>query len=146
MKITIRQAIESDMVDIISILKKNNLPTIDIPNSAIQLFIGRYNNETIGVIGIEIYESAGLLRSLAVHDSFKKLKVGTKLIEKLFDHITESNIVDIYLLTETAEDYFTKFNFDKVDRSNVPEIIMETREFKEICPDTAVLMHKKLME
>ncbi len=146
MNIKIRQADKSDLADIIKLLETNNLPSVDIPNSSIQLFIGSYNNETIGVVGIEIYEETGLLRSLAVHDSFKKLRVGTKLINKLFDHIKLNNIKDVYLLTETAEDYFTKFDFFKVERSNTPDIIMETDEYKDICPNSAVVMHKTLIE
>lgn len=146
MDINIRKAKKSDLADIIKLLKNNNLPTVDIPDSSIQLYIGSYNDETIGIIGIEIYEKIGLLRSLAVQDSFKKLNVGTKLINKLFDQKKQNNIKDVYLLTETAEDYFTKFNFDKVDRSNIPDIIMETSEYKDICPNSAVVMHKNLIE
>ncbi len=146
MDINIRQADKADLADIIKLLDNNNLPTIDIPNSSIQLFIGSYNCSTIGVIGIEIYEKTGLLRSLAVQESFNKLKVGTKLINKLFDHIKLNNIRDVYLLTESAEDYFTRFEFEKVDRSIVPGVIMETREYKDICPNSAVVMHKNLIK
>ena len=146
MNLNIRKATDADLADIIRLLNTNKLPTQDISNSSIQLFTARYNDKTIGVIGIEIYDKTGLLRSLAVQDSFKKLKVGTKLINKLFDQIKQNNIKDVYLLTETAEDYFTRFNFDIVDRSNVPDIIMKTSEYKDICSDSAVVMHKNIFE
>lgn len=146
MDIDITPINNSDLADVIKLLNNNNLPTIDIANSSIHLFVGKYNNEIVGVIGIEIYKTTGLLRSLAVEDSFKKLKIGTKLIRKIFNHSLSNNIADVYLLTETAPDYFKKFSFDEVDRSSVPDIIMQTQEFKEICPDTAIVMHKNLIK
>lgn len=144
MELNIRQARKNDLKNIITLLENNNLPTADITSSSIQLFVGTYNNETVGVIGIEIYETKGLLRSLAVRDGFKKLRVGTKLVDALFNNDCMNNVVDVYLLTETAPNYFTKFNFKKVERSRVPDIIMQTNEFKELCPASATVMHKGL--
>jgi len=146
MKIDYRPASDSDLSDIVKLLQNNDLPITDITNSDIQLFVGTYNNVLVGVIGIEIYSSTGLLRSLAVDDSFKKLNIGTTLINRLFNNSKLRNIKDVYLLTETAEKYFEKFNFQSIDRSNVPDIIMETQEFKEICPVSATVMHRNIVE
>jgi len=46
----------------------------------------------------------------------------------------------IYLLTETAERYFEKLGFSRLDRAQVPQEIRQTRQFTSLCPDTASCM------
>jgi amino-acid N-acetyltransferase len=93
---------------------------------------------------LEKYNNVGLLRSLAVTDLFKNRQVGTRLIRHIFDLCASEHIDKIYLLTTTAEKYFIKFGFLKIDRSEAPDILKQTREFKDICPVSAVLMYKNL--
>ena len=142
MNLKIRPFKKTDLVTITNLLDHNNLPTKDILNHSIQLFVGELNKEVVGVIGIENYETAGLLRSLAVVDRFKKLKIGELLINQIFEYALLHKINNIYLLTETAHKYFEKFSFKKLDRLQVPLIITQTLEFKELCPESAVVMHK----
>ncbi len=142
--INIRPATNSDIKKIIKLLHDNGLPTIDIGISQVNFFIGEYQKQLVGVIGIEKYESKGLLRSLVVESSYTKLEIGKTLINQLFKYSKLNNIKDVYLLTETARMYFEKFRFEEIERTRVPEIIMKTSEFNDICPKSAVVMHKKL--
>lgn len=144
MILKIQPATENDLKEIKSLLTVNQLPTEDINEKSVQLFISIFNNELIGTIGIEKYNQIGLLRSLAVKDEYRNQKVGEKLVNFLFDYCKGEQIRELYLLTTTAEKYFERIGFQKIDRNNVPEIIMQTREFKDICPVSAVVMHKKL--
>ena len=56
----------------------------------------------------------------------------------------EESIDDLYLLTTTAEKYFLKFGFNKIEKISAPELIKQTEEFKSICPESAVFMHKHI--
>lgn len=144
MTLNIRPATNTDLEDILNLLSANQLPTIDMNENSVQLFVALFNNELIGTIGIEKFNQLALLRSLAVKDKFKNQKVGEQLVNYLFDFSKVEHISELYLLTTTAEKYFYKFGFHKIDRLKVPEIIMQTREFKDICPLSAVVMQRKL--
>lgn len=144
MDINYRTAEVSELSEIIILLDNNNLPTADISSSDIKLFVGDYNNSIIGVIGIEIYSRIGLLRSLAVDDNFKNLNIGKTLVINLLSYCKQNYIESLYLLTETAERYFEKFGFITIDRSIVPETIKQSKEYKEICPVSAVIMQAKM--
>lgn len=144
MNIEFKTATNSELEEILRILKINNLPTLDIVSSSVILYTGKLNGVIVGVIGIEKYQSIALLRSLGVDDGFKKLKIGSSLVVNLFNHSNMDEITDIYLLTETAEGFFRKFDFQQIERSRVPEIIMNTSEFREICPTSATVMYKNI--
>lgn len=84
MNLIIQPAKNSDLKEITSLLLDNQLPTIDINENTVQLFVGLINNEIIGTIGLEKYKPFGLLRSLAVNDEYKNHKIGEKLVKHLF--------------------------------------------------------------
>jgi amino-acid N-acetyltransferase len=144
MDLIIQQATEKDLDAIKKLLDDNNLPTTDIHQDNIQLFIGLIDDKIMSVIGLEKYKNVGLLRSLAVTDLFKNQQVGSRLIRHIVDLCASEHIDKIYLLTTTAEKYFVKFGFTKIERMEAPDILKQTREFKDICPVSAVLMYKSL--
>jgi amino-acid N-acetyltransferase len=44
----------------------------------------------------------------------------------------------------TAEHYFPRFGFERIERGAVPEAISETLEFRSACPASAVAMARPL--
>ena len=144
MNLIIQQATDKDLEAIKKLLDDNNLPTTDIHQDNIQLFIGLMDDKIMSVIGLEKYENVALLRSFAVSDLFRNQQVGTRLIRQIFDLCASEHIDNLFLLTTTAEKYFLKFGFLKTERIEAPDILKQTREFKDICPASAVLMYKKL--
>jgi amino-acid N-acetyltransferase len=50
----------------------------------------------------------------------------------------------MYLLTTTAEGFFARRSYEKVDRDAVPGVIKETAEFQSLCPASAVCMVRHL--
>ena len=49
-------------------------------------------------------------------------------------------------LTETAARFFSKLGYQVVGRGEVPQAIRVTREFSNLCPDTAIVMFKPLAD
>lgn len=144
MILKIRQAEKQDLHAIKSILTENQLPTSDIESNLIRFFIALSDNRIIGTIGIEYSGSIALLRSLAVKEDFKNRKTGEKLLKHLLDFCKNRAIEEVYLLTTTANGYFSRFGFQMVDRSAVPDVIQQTSEFSDICPKTAIIMLKNV--
>jgi amino-acid N-acetyltransferase len=66
------------------------------------------------------------------------------LVETLLDRAHGSRLDEIYLLTTTAENFFPKFGFVATTRATVPGALQASAEFQGACPDTAVVMKRKL--
>lgn len=136
----LRKATENEYRAIIHLLASNALPTSDIYEKNITLFVGLIDNEIVATIGIEQYENVALLRSLCVKEGFKNQKLGAKMLSYLLSFCANENIKTLYLLTTTAEHYFVRYGFEKITRDETPKSIQNTREFQDICPASAVVM------
>ncbi|MBU0462906.1 MAG: GNAT family N-acetyltransferase [Proteobacteria bacterium] len=85
----------------------------------------------------------GLLRSLAVHPNHRKNGLGKRLLNDLESFAQANGIKAIYLLTTTAADFFLKSGYQVSLRAAVPKAILDTEEFKNICPSSSICMYKK---
>jgi N-acetylglutamate synthase-like GNAT family acetyltransferase len=54
------------------------------------------------------------------------------------------NVPSIYLLTTTAESFFKRLDYERIDRSQAPRSIERTREFASLCPATSAFIVKSL--
>ena len=50
----------------------------------------------------------------------------------------------VYLLTETAAEFFPRFGFRPIARDTVDPAVRASVEFTSACPDTALVMVKEL--
>jgi amino-acid N-acetyltransferase len=98
----------------------------------------------VAVGGLEVCCNNALLRSVAVKPKWRKHGVGRGLVQRLVSLAEARRMNALYLLTQTAEDYFPRFGFERVAREGVPADIAETLEFKSCCPASAVAMAKPL--
>lgn len=129
----------------LQLLSESDLPTDDLDGVALEHFLG-CGSETNpdGVVGLEIHGSIALLRSLAVTPRSRAKGCGAVLVRSA-EALAQANGIDcLYLLTETAEGFFAKLGYKCVERNAVPEGIRETKQFSELCPDSAVVMRKRL--
>jgi len=121
------------------------LPTADITPDHLENFFGAWSGSTLdGVVGIEPYGTAALLRSLAVASSRRGSGVGSGLLARAERYAMESGIRSLFLLTTTAESYFGKRGYSVISREAAPEVIRNTKEFATICPGSSVLMVKHM--
>ena len=81
---------------------------------------------------------------MAVADTHRGHGVGEMLVETLLTSARDMGITHVYLLTETAGDYFPKFGFETVERSSVPTSVQESVEFASVCPVSALAMELRL--
>jgi len=97
-----------------------------------------------GMVGFEKAGDAGLLRSLVVCPAARHLGLGSLLVAALEARARKAGISKMYLLTNTAEQYFPFLGYRRIERSDAPHGIQQTTEFTELCPDSAVCMVKVL--
>lgn len=96
----------------------------------------------MGVAGLELYGEAALLRSVAVSPARRGSGVGRALVERALAVLERAGARDVYLLTQSAGGYFPRFGFAPVDRARVPPAVRESLEFREACPESAVVMRR----
>jgi len=99
--------------------------------------------QVIGVIGLEVFGSFTLLRSLAVDPRFRKQGIAGQLLKKAEEYAISLKIEEMYLLTVTAESFFLKRGYQRIERSLAPPAIEGTAEFQGLCPVSSALMVKQ---
>lgn len=127
-----------------TLLEKNDLPAQDVRSTPDSFYIGYSNGNPIGVGGLEIYESAGLVRSLVVEQTARGNGFGTAIYERLEAKARASGVVTLYLLTTTVPEFFASQGYTEIERSEAPTAIQQTTEFTDLCPTTAICMKKSL--
>ena len=139
---TYRPATEAERPAIITLLEQATLLTDDLPNDLSTFRLVFANEKLAGVAGLEILGENGLLRSVAVSPDFRNQSVGNQLVGAIIGLAESNRITMLYLITTTADLYFERLGFSRVDRTNVPDTIAQTRQFSELCPASAVVMYK----
>lgn len=127
------------------LLAANGLPTADLAACNFEHFLGYGRREAPGgVVGLQIFDRIGLLRSLVVAPDQRGRGCGQALVAAI-EHLAAGNGVhELYLLTDTAEAFFATLGYHRVDRADAPANIRATPEFSSLCPDDAALMQKAL--
>jgi len=142
---TLRQARDGDWKAIGQLLQESGLPTADLRQDKLDGFlVAEDGAELAGLIGLQIFGTRGLLRSLVVAKRVRSAGLGGKLVGALESAAQTAGIRELWLLTIDAERFFERQGFSIVNRETVPEVIRATDEFSGLCPADAFLMMKKL--
>jgi amino-acid N-acetyltransferase len=127
------------------LLAASGLPTEDITAAAHPEFlIMRSNGHLGGVIGLERFGPTGLLRSLAVRPEHRRAGFGIALTRALEEHAARSGVLTLYLLTQTAQAFFSHRGYRAIERDQAPDEIRSNPQFRSLCPASAVLMRRDL--
>jgi amino-acid N-acetyltransferase len=130
---------------VFELLSQCNLPSSDLENSDFEFFLGCGDKANpSGIIGLEQHGDLGLLRSLAIAPEARNRGYAKQLVAKAEETAKYRGINSIYLLTDTAEQFFTKLGYNKVERQSVPNAIKSTAEFSSLCPESAAVMVKQI--
>jgi amino-acid N-acetyltransferase len=129
--------------DVISLLEQNKLPVSDLDDTKI-LFALTDGHKVIGTGGLEFFHDSALLRSLSVKKDYRGTGLGKSITRQLEHVCREKGIKHIYLLTETAEDFFNRQGYKVIDRASAPLSIRNSSQFTTVCATTGVLMHKSI--
>lgn len=126
-----------------ALLKTQELPVSDITDEHLEhfFFVGADGSPT-GLVGLEIYGTDALLRSLVVDANARCKGLGSSLVEHAEQYASSKGVRSIYLLTTTAEAFFNRLGYERVDRSQAPPSIERTREFASLCPASSAFMVK----
>jgi amino-acid N-acetyltransferase len=136
----------SDFLEIVRLLAGAALPHDDLTPEHLRHFLVLRDADGIaGVVGMEVADDAGLLRSLAVSQARRGGGLASRLVDALEAHARAAGIRTLYLLTTTAEGFFARRGYARTEREAVPDAIAATPEFRSICPASAACMARALV-
>lgn len=140
MELDIRPAKAGDVETIKQLLVDNDLPIAGVDEHWRTFIVARDGKRIVGCGGSETYPAAALIRSIAVAPEYRRNGVGRRIVRELLDRLSSHGLREFYLLTTTAEQYFRKRGFQKIDRDEVNPALLSSREFQDACPESAVCM------
>ena len=128
-----------------ALLEAEGLPASDLTETHLEhFFFTGSDGAPSALVGLEIYGEAALLRSLVVSAAARTQGLGSALVLHAEEYAAARRVRSIYLLTTTAEAYFERRGYRRVDRAQAPASIQSTREFASLCPSSSAFMIKRL--
>jgi UDP-N-acetylmuramate: L-alanyl-gamma-D-glutamyl-meso-diaminopimelate ligase len=122
----------TDMSGVRELLQRAHLAASDVPDTAFtSFFIVRSEGQVVACVGLEVYGEEAILRSLAVDPEQRGNGFGWMMADTAIEHARWRGVRRIYLLTETASDFFAaKHGFRVVDRSTVSPAVAAASTFR----------------
>ena len=144
MKPDISPATPADLPAILALLAASKLPRADIEAHVASTLVARQEPGVVGTAALELYGGAALLRSVAVATERRGQGLGAALTVAALDLARRRGVRTVYLLTETAGQFFPRFGFTAITRAQVEPAVLESPEFTTACPKSALVMVKQL--
>ena len=144
MKPDITPAAPADLPAIVELLAASKLPRASIEDHVASTLVARHDSGVVGTAALELYGSAALLRSVAVARQLRGQGLGAALTVAALDLARHCGVRTVYLLTETAGQFFPTFGFTAITRAQVEPVVLASLEFTTACPKSALVMVKQL--
>ena len=121
------------------------LGSVELPLDGLREHLGttlvaRIDNKIVGCVALELHGDYALLRSVAVDKSHQGQGLGHDLTRAALDLARQRGVGRVYLLTETAGEFFPRFGFRPTSRAEVPAAVQQSIEFTSACPVSALVM------
>jgi len=142
----IEAATDRDLPQVRSLLTQTHLPLDGVDHHVRTMLVARDGSRLVGTAALEMYPDGALLRSVAVDPAEQGRHLGHQLTEAALRLAKERGAEAVFLLTTTAEGFFPKFGFEKIARDDVPASVRTSVEFTSACPQSAIVMRKRLTE
>lgn len=142
--ISIEPASRNDLPDLLTLLERSDLPKDGITNHVATALVARKANLIVGSAALELYGAEALLRSVTVDEPLRGQGIGRKLTDAALELARRHKIKTVFLLTETASQFFLRFGFRQVSRSQVPDTVKRSVEFTSACRTGAQVMARHL--
>ena len=128
------------------LLESAELPAGDLTRDHLRAFRvaeGR-EGQLLGSVGLELAGESALLRSLVVAPGERGTGLGHALVGAALEMARERGVAEVWLLTTTADRFFERLGWRRVERAAAPAGIRATAEFSTICPASSVCMVRDL--
>lgn len=129
-----------DLPAVFGLLREASLPEEGVEEWFGGFLVARAGERVTGAAGMERYGGSGLLRSLVVAAEHRGRGLGALLTRRVLDAAEATGVSRVFLLTETAAEFFPRVGFRRIERAEAEPSVGESAEFQGACPETAVCM------
>lgn len=144
MTVKIDSAQTGDLPALFALLEDSGLPTAGLAAHLATTLVARGGEWLVGSAALELYGTDALLRSVAVAAPLRGQGVGERLTHAALDLARRHGVQQVYLLTETAQQFFPRFGFRPIARTEVSPALHRSVEWTTACPATAQAMTVRL--
>lgn len=126
-------------------LGDEGLPTGDLSDPGRRFHAYRtLSGEIVGYAGYEPYGEAAFLRSLVVLPAWRGKGVGKAIVARLARRAFDERARTAWLMTTSAAAFFEAIGFKRTERAMAPQAILDTRQARELCPSSAVVLSRSI--
>lgn len=140
----LRTATSDDLGTICMLLAAEGLPTDGVAEAIEHFLVFEDGDAVVAAAGAELHGVSALLRSVVVAPGHRGRGLAGRLVTAMIEHARALGSTAVYLLTTDADGYFRDHGFERVSRDTAPAEILACQEFRELCPDTAILMRREI--
>ena len=145
MEVSVKPVSQSDLEGLRLVLLAEGLPVENILTAPVNFFSAQAENgAAVAWGGLEVYGTAAILRSVVVNSVLRGTGAGRKLVKALIDEARTLGLKRLWLLTNSAENFFGKMGFSHAIRSEAPIEIQNSEEFLWQHNETAHCMSMKI--
>ena len=141
-----RLAAAGDRETIRALLDAERLPSSDLAASGVVLIAAKTRDRVVGCVGVEPHGDAGIIRSLAVAPEYRRRGIARSLVSRAEALALKGGLRCLYLLTESAVDFWNKIGYVAVSRTEPPSAVRASAEFASLCSPSATCMKRVLSE
>lgn len=142
--LTMRPATRQDWPAIKRMLLAEGLPLDGAQEHLARFTVGEAAGQLVCAGGLEVYGADALLRSVVVDTESRGKGWGKQLLIQLTEQAAGLGVTKLYLLTTTADAYFSRLGYGAVSRSRIPEQLKLSRELQGACPASATVMTMRI--
>jgi N-acetylglutamate synthase-like GNAT family acetyltransferase len=125
-------------------LIKAGLPAEDVTDPTALFWRFEHEDGPVGFGGLDIHGDQALLRSVVTLPPVRNRGIGTAIVALLELEARVRGCRDVWLLTDTAVNFFDRLGYRKFERADVPAALQKTAQFVRLCPASATAMMKRL--
>jgi amino-acid N-acetyltransferase len=129
---------------VLALLAQSELPQDGLADHWPTTLVARQAEQIVGCAALELYGAAALLRSVAVAETQRGQGLGRQITAAALHLARASGVRQVYLLTETAPDFFARLGFRLISRAEVASAVQQSVEFVSVCPQSALVMQLDL--
>jgi amino-acid N-acetyltransferase len=140
----IERANPSDLPAVGALLASAGLPLDGVALAFETGVVARESDAIVGAAAGERYREAGLLRSVVVAPERRGTGLGRELVAEAERLARDEGVAALYLLTETAIDWFPRLGYVVIPRDEAATAVGGSIEFTTACAVSAVAMRRDL--
>jgi len=129
-----------ELGQVLALLARSGLPEAGLAAHLATTLVARQKGQVVGSVALELYGEAALLRSVAVAPELRGRGLGQRLTNSALALARQAGVRRLYLLTESAADYFARQGFTPIPRGEVEGAVQKSVEFTSACPQSAQAM------